>query len=81
MVYIINMPENIVENNQAQMRKGTLEFCVLLIISKEKVYATDIINELKDAEVLIVEGTLYPLNHRRVHRVNIMHLQSRVKRF
>lgn len=43
------------------MRKGTLEFCILLIISKGKVYASDILEQLKEAELLVVEGTLYPL--------------------
>lgn len=51
-----------VENNyQAQMRKGFLDFCILLVISKEKVYASDILEELKGANLLVVEGTLYPL--------------------
>ena len=43
------------------MRTGTLEFCILLIISKGKVYASDILEQLKEAELLVVEGTLYPL--------------------
>lgn len=44
------------------MRKGTLEFCVLLIIaSQEEVYASDIILKLREAEQLVVEGTVYPL--------------------
>ncbi len=54
------MPDNI-ENSRSQMRKGTLEFCILLIISKGKVYASDILEQLKEAELLVVEGTLYPL--------------------
>ena len=49
------------ENAKAQMRKGTLEFCILLIISKGEVYASDILRELKSADLLVVEGTLYPL--------------------
>jgi PadR family transcriptional regulator PadR len=49
------------ENTQAQMRKGVLEFCVLLIISKGEIYPSDIIDELKASNVLVVEGTLYPL--------------------
>lgn len=49
------------ENAKAQMRKGMLEFCTLLIISRGKVYASDILTELKDANLLVVEGTLYPL--------------------
>ena len=51
----------IVENTQTQMRKGILEYCILCIISKKEIYASDIINELKKARLLVVEGTLYPL--------------------
>lgn len=43
------------------MRKGILEYCVLLIISRGEIYASDIIAELKTAKLLVVEGTLYPL--------------------
>jgi PadR family transcriptional regulator PadR len=49
------------ENSASQMRKGLLEFCTLLIISRGEVYASDILNELKGADLLVVEGTLYPL--------------------
>src|SRR5688572_16286610 len=49
------------ENSKAQMRKGSLEFCILLIISRGEVYASDILKELKSADLLVVEGTLYPL--------------------
>lgn len=51
----------LVENTQTQMRKGILEYCILSIISRKEIYASDIINELKKARLLIVEGTLYPL--------------------
>ena len=51
----------IVENTQTQMRKGILEYCILSIISRGELYASDIINELKKAQLLVVEGTLYPL--------------------
>lgn len=51
----------IAENTQTQMRKGILEYCILSIISKGEIYASDIITELKKAELLVVEGTLYPL--------------------
>jgi PadR family transcriptional regulator PadR len=51
----------IVENTQTQMRKGILEYCILSIISRGDIYASDIINELKEARLLVVEGTLYPL--------------------
>lgn len=49
------------ENVQSQMRKGILEYCILAIINKEEIYASDIISGLKEAKLLIVEGTLYPL--------------------
>jgi PadR family transcriptional regulator, regulatory protein PadR len=51
----------IVENTQTQMRKGILEYCILSIISRGEIYASDIISELKKARMLVVEGTLYPL--------------------
>lgn len=50
-----------VENTKAQMRKGVLEYCILSILSKNACYASDIIKELKEAQVIVVEGTLYPL--------------------
>ncbi len=43
------------------MRKGILEYCILSVISRGEIYASDIINELKLARLLVVEGTLYPL--------------------
>jgi len=49
------------ENTKAQMRKGVLEYCILAILSRSAKYASDIINELKDAKMIVVEGTLYPL--------------------
>ncbi|TSD64667.1 PadR family transcriptional regulator [Inquilinus sp. KBS0705] len=51
----------IVENTQTQMRKGILEYCILSIIAKGEIYASDIISELRKARLLVVEGTLYPL--------------------
>ena len=50
-----------VDNAKSQMRKGMLEYCVLLLLSKEASYANDIIARLKEAELIVVEGTLYPL--------------------
>jgi PadR family transcriptional regulator PadR len=49
------------DNTKAQMRKGILEYCILAVLSRNSCYAVDIINELKKAEVIVVEGTLYPL--------------------
>lgn len=53
-----------IEETKAAMRKGMLEYCILLIISRGKIYATDILKELKNADLLVVEGTLYPLLNR-----------------
>ena len=50
-----------IENSKAQMKKGVLEFCILTIISRGEAYASDIITELKKANLIVVEGTLYPL--------------------
>jgi PadR family transcriptional regulator PadR len=50
-----------VENSQAQMRKGILEYCILLLLDKQDAYASDIINKLKESKLIVVEGTLYPL--------------------
>ncbi|MBD3636899.1 MAG: PadR family transcriptional regulator [Crocinitomicaceae bacterium] len=50
-----------VENTKAQMRKGILEYCILTVLSKREAYPSDIIQELKEAKLIVVEGTLYPL--------------------
>ncbi len=50
-----------VENAKAQMRKGILEYCILLILDRKDSYAPDIINQLKEVQLIVVEGTLYPL--------------------
>ncbi len=50
-----------IENTQVQMRKGILEFCILHIISRGEVYASDLLEELTAARIMVVEGTLYPL--------------------
>ena len=49
------------ENTKAQMRKGVLEFCILSIISEEETYPGDIIKRLKASELIVKEGTIYPL--------------------
>ncbi len=49
------------ENTQIQMRKGILEFCVLHVISRGEVYASDMLEELTFAKIIVVEGTIYPL--------------------
>ena len=50
-----------IENTQAQMRKGVLDLCILSILSKGDAYPTEIIDRMKDAKLVVVEGTLYPL--------------------
>jgi PadR family transcriptional regulator PadR len=54
-------PSNDADNVRTQMRKGVLEFAILLAISKQERYASEIIEELRRADLLVVEGTLYPL--------------------
>ena len=53
-----------ITNTQIQMRKGLLELCVLHIISRGEVYASDMLDELKEAKLMVVEGTMYPLLNR-----------------
>jgi PadR family transcriptional regulator PadR len=50
-----------VENVKSQMRKGILDYCILLIIKREAAYSNDILRILQEAKLLVVEGTLYPL--------------------
>ena len=50
-----------VENVKSQMRKGMLEYCIMLLLHREAAYASDIITKLKEARLIVVEGTLYPL--------------------
>lgn len=50
-----------IENAKAQMRKGVLELCILSIIEEDEVYPSDIIARLKSNDLIVVEGTLYPL--------------------
>lgn len=50
-----------IENAKAQMRKGVLEYCILLVLREKPLYANNIIEGLKNAKMIVVEGTLYPL--------------------
>lgn len=50
-----------IQNTQSQMRKGVLEFCILSVIRRGEVYPSDIVDNLKGADLNILEGTLYPL--------------------
>ena len=52
---------NYLDNIQAQLRKGILEFAILLIIKKREIYASEIIEKLRMTDLMVVEGTLYPL--------------------
>ena len=54
-------PDFDLENAKAQMRKGTLEFCILLIVGKGEAYSSEILATLKEHDLIVVEGTLYPL--------------------
>jgi len=60
---LINKKNNTmkIENAKAQMRKGVLEYCILLVLDSKPLYASDIIQALKEAKMIVVEGTLYPL--------------------
>ena len=49
------------DNVKSQMRKGFLEYCILLTLRNNQAYASDIINALKKGQFIIVEGTLYPI--------------------
>ena len=53
-----------VDNTKSQMRKGMLEYCIMLLLRHQPLYANDIIGRLKDARKIVVEGTLYPLLNR-----------------
>lgn len=57
----MNTIESLIENTTAQMRKGLLEYCIFVILSQKARYSSDILTILKDADLLVVEGTLYPL--------------------
>ena len=49
------------DNAKIQMRKGILDYCILAILASGDSYAPAIIAELKKAEMIVVEGTLYPI--------------------
>jgi PadR family transcriptional regulator PadR len=50
-----------IENVKSQMRKGVLEYCILNILDKNDAYTSDILSDLKEAKMIVVEGTVYPL--------------------
>ena len=50
-----------IENTKAQMRKGVLEYCILSVLGERECYPSEIIERMKEAKLIVVEGTLYPL--------------------
>lgn len=62
------------DNVKSQMRKGILEYCILLILGREPAYASDIIRILQEAKLIVVEGTLYPLLT-RLKNMNLLSYQ------
>jgi PadR family transcriptional regulator, regulatory protein PadR len=55
---------SLTNQSEIQMRKGMLVYCVLLLLKDGKVYSSEIIRSLRTAELIVVEGTLYPLLNR-----------------
>lgn len=51
----------IIENNRTQMRRGVLEYSILLILASGDEYASSIIQKMKDVNIIVAEGTIYPL--------------------
>jgi PadR family transcriptional regulator PadR len=62
------------DNVKSQMRKGILEYCILLILDNKPAYAPDIIRILQEAKLIVVEGTLYPLLT-RLKNMNLLSYQ------
>ena len=60
-IFVFQSTSMDIQNTQSQMRKGVLEFCILSIINRGEVYPSDIIDQMKAANLHILEGTLYPL--------------------
>ncbi|HWT55501.1 MAG TPA: PadR family transcriptional regulator [Candidatus Microsaccharimonas sp.] len=58
------MNDSTLNQSEAQMRKGVLVYAVLLLLKDGKVYSSEIISSLRMAELIVVEGTLYPLLNR-----------------
>ena len=61
------------EQLATQLRKGFLAFCVLKVCGKKAMYTSDIIRRLSDAELVVVEGTIYPLLSRLQRDGLLMH--------
>jgi PadR family transcriptional regulator PadR len=60
----MNNNTELTNQSEVQMRKGMLVYCVLLLLKDGQVYSSEIIRALRDAELIVVEGTLYPLLNR-----------------
>jgi PadR family transcriptional regulator PadR len=60
----MNDNSELIDQSEVQMRKGMLVYCVLLLLKDGKVYTSEIIRSLRRAELIVVEGTLYPLLNR-----------------
>ena len=58
---IMESNTSIIENNKTQMRRGVLEFSILLILASGDGYASSIIQKLKEVNIIVAEGTTYPL--------------------
>ena len=67
-----------VSNMKSQLRKGILEYCILLILSRQKAYSNEIIQLLQEARLIVVDGTLYPLLTRlkNMHLLNYQWIES-----
>ena len=59
------------DNTKAQMKKGVLEYCILAILSKDSRYTSDIIQELKEAKVIVVEGTLFTYTTKKCRTIKL----------
>ena len=73
------MTDTNVDNIKAQMRKGVLEYCILSTLRRNDAYASSLIAELKEAQMIVVEGTLYPLLTRLKNLGNTTPLQIKEK--
>ena len=61
VIYNLKLHHMNIDNLKSQMRKGMLEFCVLLLLRQADAYASEIIAKMKEAHLIVMEGTLYPL--------------------
>jgi PadR family transcriptional regulator, regulatory protein PadR len=59
-----NIQQSTAGQSEAQLRKGILTYAVLLLLKDDKIYTSEIIRALRQAELIVVEGTLYPLLNR-----------------